>query len=303
MSPPVASQTMTRKLAHTSPWKSGGGAGQFSGPFNVTAPDRFGGGDGLGPVSPHIRTKESRMPYISDTMQRIDFGSVPKKGTNMGLPSPIKMGQFKKMSAATQQRTYNPTSFNHTIYNDTNSGNNNNTLSSSVSAPSLRPNSMSFTYLPQQYLSNNMQVVTKPSELVGTGELAVNKFGAGFNRRHESIIENKSADIIRQHSADWAKHAKMINDNLRETLTATDSKYKYDLITGTMRPYQIRNGVVEKPIGKRIHPQEGLGPEAPHRGAEYLRESRYDEPISPIFNSTLTLYPNIRNHFSFISSM
>ena len=282
MSQPAAAQTMTRKLAHTSPWKSGGGTGTFSGPFNVTAPDRSGGGDSLGPVSPHIRTMESRMPYISDSMHRIDFGSIPKKGTNLGLPSPIKMGQHKKMKTAVEQRTYNPTSFNHTIYNGNNdsttSNNNFNTLSGSASAPSLRPNSMSFTYLPQQYLSNNLQVA-KPRELVGTGELAVNKFGMGFNRRHESLIENKSADAIRQHSADWAIHAKMINDERKEMLTTTDSKYKYDLISGTMRPYQVRNGVEEKPIGKRIHPHEGLGPEAPHRGAEYLRESRYDLTI------------------------
>ena len=120
--------------------------------------------------------------------------------------------------------------------------------------------------------------VAKPSELVGTGELAVNKFGMGFTRRHESTIQNESADVIRRHSADWAIQAKMINDDRREMLTTTDSKYKYDLITGTMRPYQARNGVVEKPIGKRIHPHEGLGPEALHRGAEYLRESRY-KPI------------------------
>ena len=270
---PAAAQTMTRKLAHTSPFKSGGGAGKFTGPFNnVTAPDRSAS---LGPVSPHIKTMESRMPYISDSMHRIDFGSVPKPGANMGLPSPIKMGQFKRMSTAPEQRAYNPTSFNHTIYdgNDFGSSNNHRTLSASASAPSLRPNSMSFTYLPQQYLSNNLQVA-KPYELVGTGELAVNKFGTGFNRRHESIIQNESADVIRRHSADWAIQAKMINDERRDMLMTTDSKYKYDLITGTMRPYTVRNGVSEKPIGKRIHPQEGLGPEAPHRGAEYLRESR-----------------------------
>ena len=53
----------------------------------------------------------------------------------------------------------------------------------------------------------------------------------------------------------------------------TDSKYRYDLITGQPRSYQVRNGVSEAPIGKRIHGDEGLGPEAPHRGHCGLRES------------------------------
>ena len=40
--------------------------------------------------------------------------------------------------------------------------------------------------------------------------------------------------------------------------------------------------VSDKAIGKRIHGEEGLGPEAPHRGNAELRESRVGRFFMPL---------------------
>ena len=93
-------------------------------------------------------------------------------------------------------------------------------------------------------------------------------------------------------------------------MKTTDSKYRYDLITGQVRhvrflvthhcpskhrldtslspfifqprPYEVRLPVSDKAIGKRIHGEEGLGPEAPHRGNAELRESRVGRFFMPL---------------------
>lgn len=246
-------QTTTRKSSNNSPWNTSRGAATFGGSSGITAPDRSAGD--LGPVSPYIRTMETRVPYMSDTMSRTDFRAIPKSE----FPSPIKMGQHKKI-VNESDRDYNPTTFNHTIY-------------TADGSQTRRPNSSSFTHFHTGYLNNSLET-TKHIGLVGTGDLNGNRFGSGFYRRPETTISNPRADVIRQHSANWAEHARMINDDRRETLKATDSKYRYDLITGVQRPYPIRNGVIDKAIGKRIHGEEGLGPEAPHRGSCQLHESR-----------------------------
>ena len=48
------------------------------------------------------------------------------------------------------------------------------------------------------------------------------------------------------------------------------------------RPYEVRLPVSDKAIGKRIHGEEGLGPEAPHRGNAELRESRVGRFFMPL---------------------
>jgi hypothetical protein len=170
------------------------------------------------------------------------------------------MGHHKRIVNQTD-RDYNPTTFNHTLYG------------ADAATQTRRPNSSSFTHFHTGYLRDSLEL-SKPIELVGKGDLTVNKFGSGFFRRPQTTISNPSADVIRQHSADWADHARMINDDRREVLKVTDSKYRYDLITGVQRPYLMRNGVVDRAIGKRIHGDEGLGPEAPHRGSFNLHESK-----------------------------
>ena len=127
----MASQTMTRKLSLTSPWKTSGGPGTYSheqSHMNATAPASLRNPGDLGPVSMHIRTNEIKVPYIGDSRNRMEFGSLPKGEYS----SPIKMGMHKRYSEPSL-RAYNPTAFNHTVYDGPGS------------AASMRPNSMSFT--------------------------------------------------------------------------------------------------------------------------------------------------------------
>ena len=202
----MSQQTATRKLTHSSPWRVAGSA-----TFNGTAigsmppPDRSAGD--LGPVSPYIKTTETRVPYLSDTMNRTDFSSIPRK-------SPIKMGQHKR-PPVNNQREYNPAAFTHTLYG-TSPGSGAQTWGGMGStmefAPTehRRPNSSSFTHFHTGYLNDRLDVV-KPVDMVGRGDLTVNKFGSGFFRRPQTTIRNPRAEVIRQHGVEWADHAGRIN--------------------------------------------------------------------------------------------
>jgi len=135
----MASQTMTRKLSFTSPWKSTGGPGTFTyqQPSSSTSasnksatapPQQLRNPGDLGPVSMHIRTTETKVPYIGETKNRMEFGSVPKGEYS----SPIKMGMHKKSNSDASLRAYNPTHTFHTMYDG-------------PGGATARPNSMSFT--------------------------------------------------------------------------------------------------------------------------------------------------------------
>ena len=71
----------------------------------------------------------------------------------------------------------------------------------------------------------------------------------------------------------------------RGTPLSTSAAHSYPSLPPFMfqpRPYEVRLPVSDKAIGKRIHGEEGLGPEAPHRGNAELRESRVGRFFMPL---------------------
>jgi hypothetical protein len=146
--------------------------------------------------------------------------------------------------------------------------------------------------------------------------LSETKFNKGFYRRHESQIKNILAEEERRDTNSFqskkAEISQQINEKRTDFLRNVNNYNGYDVITGQLRPETLstsqgrgsrpptsfaqssskpnayphfnQHQQVLRPstTGIKIHPNQGLGTEAPHRGQQVLRDSdaRFFAPIA-----------------------
>lgn len=103
------------------------------------------------------------------------------------------------------------------------------------------------------------------------------RFHKGFNRRHQSNIDNSFAKVAEANALARSLRQEDISHIRTEAIKAQDAKTGYNIINGATKgqgPPPVRPEGIKK-VG------DGLGPEAPNRGKSILRESggRFFTPL------------------------
>ena len=107
--------------------------------------------------------------------------------------------------------------------------------------------------------------------------LSQTRFHKGFNRRQQSSIDNPGAGSAKTDAIHKEERQKAIASIRKEYIKTQDVKTGYDIITGAPKG---RGPVPTRMTGPKLV-GDGLGPEAPQRGKNVLRESggRFFTPL------------------------